>query len=241
MECGKYDYRIQPGEVDLTQRASIITLGDHILHAAGEDADRLGFGLRWMQSNDTTWVLSRMAIEMKRYPDEYETYQIETWVSDVNRLMSTRNFILYDMQGSIIGKACTNWSMIDFKTRLPLDLRNIGQYQAAIIPQDPPIERPAKITKINGTVTESHLIRYSDIDFNQHTNSMKYVQWMVDMLPLKKFTDQRLCRLDINFLHETRYGQLVQIVMENDDNFDKFEIKLADTGVATCKASLRWM
>ena len=115
MECGKYDYRIQPGEVDLTQRASIITLGDHILHAAGEDADRLGFGLRWMQSNNTTWVLSRMAIEMERYPDEYETYQIETWVSDVNRLMSTRNFILYDMQGSIIGKACTNWSMIDFK------------------------------------------------------------------------------------------------------------------------------
>lgn len=57
----------------------------------------------------------------------------------------------------------------------------------------------------------------------------------------KKFTDQRLCRLDINFLHETRYGQLVQIVMENDDNFDKFEIKLADTGVAACKATLRWM
>ena len=129
----------------------------------------------------------------------------------------------------------------EFFERQHIDLRNIGQYQAAIIPQDPPIERPAKITKINGTVTESHLIRYSDIDFNQHTNSMKYVQWMVDMLPLKEFTDQRLCLLDINFLHETRYGQLVQIVMENDDNFDKFEIKLADTGVAACKATLRWM
>ena len=52
MECGKYDYRVQPGDVDLTQKASIITLGNHILHAAGEDADRLGFGLRWMQSNN---------------------------------------------------------------------------------------------------------------------------------------------------------------------------------------------
>ena len=64
MECGKYDYRVQPGDVDLTQKASIITLGNHILHAAGEDADRLGFGLRWMQSNNTTWVLSRMAIDI---------------------------------------------------------------------------------------------------------------------------------------------------------------------------------
>ena len=181
-----------------------------------------------------------MAVEMERYPDEYETYQIETWISDVNRLMSTRNFILYDLKGNVIGKACTNWSMIDFKTRQPLDLRNIGQYQAAIMPKDPPIERPAKITKVNGTISESHLIRYSDIDFNQHTNSMKYVQWMVDMLPLQKFTGQRLCRLDINFLHETRYGQQVQIEMENNDNLDKFEIKLTETGLAACKASLRW-
>ena len=31
MECGKYDYRVQPGDVDLTQKASIITLGNHIL------------------------------------------------------------------------------------------------------------------------------------------------------------------------------------------------------------------
>ena len=30
---------------------------------------------------------------------------------------------------------------------------------------------------------------------------MKYVQWMVDMLPLEKLTSQRLRRLDINFLH----------------------------------------
>ena len=56
-----------------------------------------------------------MAIEMDRYPDEYEHYQIETWVSDINRLMTTRNFILHDRAGNAIGKGCTHWSMIDFK------------------------------------------------------------------------------------------------------------------------------
>lgn len=90
--------------------------------------------------------------------------------------------------------------MIDFKTRLPLDLRTLEHYMAAVIATDPPIDRPAKIAKVNGTAAETHRIRYSDIDFNQHTNSMKYVQWMVDMLPLEKLTSQRLRRLDINFL-----------------------------------------
>ena len=241
MECGKYDYRVQPGDVDRTQKASIITLGNHILHAAGEDADRLGFGLRWMQSNNTTWVLSRMAIEMDRYPDEYEHYQIETWVSDINRLRTTRNFILHDRAGNAIGKGCTHWSMIDFKTRLPLDLRTLEHYMAAVIATDPPIDRPAKIAKVNGTTAETHRIRYSDIDFNQHTNSMKYVQWMVDMLPLEKLTSQRLRRLDINFLHETRYGQQVVIAMENSEEADKFEIRPEGSDQAACKAALFWI
>lgn len=88
MECGKYDYRVQPGDVDLTQKASIITLGNHILHAAGEDADRLGFASAGCRATIPHGYSSRMAIEMDRYPDEYEHYQIETWVSDINRLMT---------------------------------------------------------------------------------------------------------------------------------------------------------
>lgn len=97
-------------------KASIITLGNHILHAAGEDADRLGFGLRWMQSNNTTWVLSRMAIEMDRYPDEYEHYK-RTWVSDINRLMTTVTSSCMTGRATPSAKAVPIGSMIDFKTR----------------------------------------------------------------------------------------------------------------------------
>ena len=112
---------------------------------------------------------------------------------------------------------------------------------AAVIATDPPIDRPAKIAKVNGTATETHRIRYSDIDFNQHTNSMKYVQWMVDMLPLEKLTSQRLRRLDINFLHETRYGQQVVIAMENSEEAYKFEIRPEGSDQAACKAALFWI
>jgi len=67
----RYDYAVQPREVDLTKRATIITLGDSILHTAGEDADRIGFGIRNLQSKDSTWVLSRMAVEIDRLPAAY--------------------------------------------------------------------------------------------------------------------------------------------------------------------------
>lgn len=79
----RYDYAVQPREVDLTKRATIITLGDSILHTAGEDADRIGFGIRNLQSKDSTWVLSRMAVEIDRLPAEYERYTVGTWVGEI--------------------------------------------------------------------------------------------------------------------------------------------------------------
>ena len=81
----RYDYAVQPREVDLTKRATIITLGDSILHTAGEDADRIGFGIRNLQSKDSTWVLSRMAVEIDRLPAEYERYTVGTWVGEIGR------------------------------------------------------------------------------------------------------------------------------------------------------------
>lgn len=86
----RYSYQVQPREVDLTKKATIFTLGDCILHAAGEDADQIGFGVRELQRKNMTWVLSRMAVEVYRFPEEYERYTIGTWVGEISRLMTTR-------------------------------------------------------------------------------------------------------------------------------------------------------
>lgn len=203
----RYDYAVQPREVDLTKRATIITLGDSILHTAGEDADRIGFGIRNLQSKDSTWVLSRMAVEIDRLPAEYERYTVGTWVGEIGRLMTTRNFIVTDAGGQRIAAASTLWAMIDVKTRQPLDLRDNVDYSRALLAIPCPIDKPAKIGRIEGVPCDSRRVRYSDIDFNQHTNSMKYIQWMLDALPLEKLTGCRMKRLDVNFVHETRYGQ----------------------------------
>ncbi len=110
-------------EVDLTKKATIFTLGDCILHAAGEDADQIGFGVRELQRKNMTWVLSRMAVEVYRFPEEYERYTIGTWVGEISRLMTTRNFVVHDADDRRIAAASTCWAMIDMQSRLPLDLR----------------------------------------------------------------------------------------------------------------------
>ena len=41
---------------------------------------------------------------------------------------------------------------------------------------------------------------YSDIDFNRHVNTMRYIEMMLDMLPVDMLTQEAPVRLDIHFL-----------------------------------------
>lgn len=239
IEKRRYSYTVLPREVDSSKRATIMTLGDYILHTAGEDADHNGFGVEKLQQSNMTWVLSRIAIEVARFPVQYEKYSIETWIEDVGRLMTTRNFIIRDSEGLVIGCASTYWAMIDFTTRLPLDLRTNIDYANAANPEPCPIAKPAKVPAVKGSVVERHKVKYSDIDFNCHANSMKYVEWMIDTLPFETLTNKKLSRFDINFIHETRYGEEVDIAAEHIGNIDRFELRRND-GTAVCRAQFVW-
>ena len=45
--------------------------------------------------------------------------------------------------------------------------------------------------------------------------------------------------LDVNFVHETRYGQQLVVCCEYGTDRDRFEIRFED-GTAACKAAIRW-
>ncbi|MBE5032470.1 acyl-[acyl-carrier-protein] thioesterase [Gallalistipes aquisgranensis] len=237
-ETGCYTYRIEPRDVDFTRQATLMALGDDILHAAGEDADRNGFGLRVLGANNASWVLSRFAVEMERRPAQYEKLRVETWVGDVSRLMTTRNFRVLDEQGNRIGAAVSYWAMIDLSSRQPLDLRNNPDYLKAVRDEPSPIEKPGRIARVEPSRTEAHRVVYSDVDFNRHANSMKYLEWMVDMLPVEWHTERVCRRYTLNFMHEARYGDLLDICFE-DAPVSLFEVRNAE-GTALCRASLEW-
>ena len=59
-----------------------------------------------------------------------------------------------------------------------------------------------------------HRVVYSDIDFNRHVNTMRYINMMFDMLPIEQLTAIRPVRLDIHFMHECRYGQTLTVGYE---------------------------
>ena len=239
-EKSHYNYRVEPQDVDFTLRATIPSLGSAILNTAGIDAHGKGFGVDALNADNHSWVLSRMAVEFDCQPRQYTDYTIATWINEYGRVLSTRNFTLTDAAGNEFGRAVTQWAMIDLKSRSALDLSWVGDAHAdAIVDAPSPTDKPRKIRDVDPAQTVMHKVVYSDIDFNRHVNTMRYIEMMLDVLPIERFAEERPLRLDINFLKEARYGQTLSVALEERGSQTLVEIR-SDAGAALCRGAFDW-
>lgn len=234
-----YEYRIEPQEVDFTGCATIPALGCAVLNTAGTDAHGKGFGVDALNTHNYSWVLSRMALELDRRPAQYDPYHIATWISDYGRVLSTRNFPLTDGAGTEFGRAVTQWAMIDLTVRTAVDLSGVGRAHAdAIVDEPSPTDKPRKILSVSPQQEVEHRVAYSDIDFNRHMNTMRYIDLMFDAMPLELVVSQRAMRIDIHFLHECRHGQLLTVGCEQRGDTWLFVIRNGEQEAV--RASVEW-
>ena len=235
-----YNYSVATQDVDFALRATINSICTDILNTAGIDAQNTEFGLSALTQENRSWVLSRFAIELDYRPSQYAEYNMNTWVNTNTRMLSTRNFELFDEQGTMFGRAVSQWCVIDFKRRMPVNLDELADKFAPYLCDAPsPCEAPRKMLPIEPQQQREHKVVYSDIDFNRHVNTMRYIVMMIDMLPIEYMQEQRGLRFDIHFMRECCLGQTLTIGYEQRDNLSLFEIK-NDEGVVACRASIEW-
>lgn len=231
-------FEVAAQDVDFTRHQSLPALGSCMLNTAGLAAAQLGVGLEDLHRRGLAWVLSRMHLELVRLPQVDEHITIETWVSDCARLVTGRNFRVSAADGSVIAQATSLWSVINFETRRPVDLLQMVNMTPFIVEQTFAVPAPPRIDDLQGEPTAIHTVRYSDIDFNAHTNSMKYVQWMLDTLDLQQFANRHIAVFDINYTHEAVFGEQIAILREvKSDCAFRFDLK-APSGRSCCKANI---
>jgi acyl-ACP thioesterase len=52
---------------------------------------------------------------------------------------------------------------------------------------------------------------FSDIDYNGHVNNTRYIQWIQDLIEPEVFEKADSLRLDINYLGEVKYGEVIEL------------------------------
>ncbi|MBQ5618865.1 MAG: acyl-ACP thioesterase [Alistipes sp.] len=238
MEKSVFRYKVGPQYVDFTSRVSVSSMCDLVLHAAGEDAHKRGFGIDALAGNNYGWVLSRMCLEMDYLPEEYSEFTLYTWISDYNRLSSTRNFTLVNDKGEEFGRAVSQWCMIDYATRMPVDMNTMAKaHEGNMVDSPSPCERPRRIGVVTSEPVKEHRVVYSDIDFNRHMNTMRYIDMIFDTLPIEVPEHLSAFRFDMNFMKESRYGDYLTLMAQSEGNTYQFAYR-NDSGEALCRMAL---
>lgn len=227
-KIGNYKFVAEPFHVDFMGKLTMGVLGNHLLNCAGFHAAERGFGIAEINENQYTWVLSRLAIELEDLPRQYEDFSIQTWVENVYRLFTDRNFELKNKDGKTIGYARSVWAMISMQTRKPADLLTLhgGNISEYICDKECPISKPGRIKVTQETPVAEYQAKYSDIDINGHVNSIKYIEHILDLFPMETFKDKQIKRFEMAYVAESYYGDtLLFYKEEKEDGSIDIEVK----------------
>lgn len=215
-KVGTYEFVVEPFHTDLTGRLTMGVLGNHLLNCAGFHAADRGFGMATLHEHHYTWVLSRLAVEMFGQPKAYERFSVQTWVENVYRLFTDRDFAVLDAEGKPMGYARSIWAMIDLETRKPADLLTLhgGSITDYICEKECPIAKPGRIKVTNGEPVGEHRARYSDIDINGHVNSIKYIEHILDLFPIDLLREGGIRRFEMAYVAESYYSDRLTFTRE---------------------------
>ncbi|MBD5194582.1 MAG: hypothetical protein HDS87_02500 [Bacteroidales bacterium] len=230
---------LSAGESNAEREMSLPLLTSKIIDIATAHANSLGIGNPVMDHLGCGWVLSRIAIEMERYPRVNETYTLSTWVESWNRHFSVRNFRVDGEDGKPIGYATSVWMVLDMATRSNAGLSHLSLSDEMIDGTRCPIDRISKHTAIvpmnfsgelpRGAIRATapgvnHVFGYCDLDFYRHVNTVRYVSLLMNMFTLEEMDRSFVRRLELSFLREARYGETVRLLRVDDDLHTSFAL-----------------
>ena len=181
--------------------------------AAGRHAVHLGFGYDDLIKTNTAWILSRVHVEFVDTPKWREEITLNTWHKGLNRLFFLRDFLITDNEGRERVKATTSWLVLNLETRRLV--RDPNLMEDGTVCSENVIETPADKVQMpkdaEAELVRTHLVSYSDIDTNGHTNNAMYMQWSMNAVGYEITSSRPVKEFTINFNHETKAGDHVEI------------------------------
>lgn len=219
-KVGRYEMWAESFHCDFKHQLQMGHLGNYLLNAADFHSTDRGFGMRYLNTINKTWVLSRLCIEMEEMPLQYSHFFVETWVENAMRYFTKRNFRIEDKEtGRSLGYGRSVWALIDLDTRQPLDLFaiNDGEISGWVEPdKECPIAVPGRVKMTDKAefvrTIDTH---YCDVDINGHINSVKYIEHILDLYNLDYYRQHKLKRFDIAYVAESHCGDKLNFYKEN--------------------------
>lgn len=182
MRLFKRRFRVRHYELDSFGHVNNVVYVNYMQEAAIEASRDAGFGPAWYRERGVGWVIRQLSIRYylpASYDDELE---ITTWVSDVRRVQSTREYAISRTQDGVrVARARANWVYLDLETGQPARLPD--QLRDAFEPTGEQEELGIRMT--NGRRTDDayryhtrRRVQTYELDTARHVNHAVYLNWI---------------------------------------------------------------
>ena len=229
-----YEYEIKYQEVDGKKKLRLFNLENYLLEVAGTVADELNFGIAKLHPMGLTWILTRVSLEMYELPTHCEKVRFETWIESNAHMLSTRDFRIYSGD-RLIGQCKSVWAVLDLEKREIVNIFDDPMFEDCVDGEVIEMARVRMTTIPEPTGCVPHKIVYSDIDYNGHCNSCRYLQAMTDAY-LPDYYGKKI-RLDINYSKEAMLGETLHTNYLITEDGVQYQQK-NDAGETSCSAKL---
>lgn len=231
-------YQLTAGECNPELEMPLPLLMTRIIEIATLHANSWGVGYAKLIEENQAWVLSRVTIEMTRYPRVNEIYSVTTWIEDYNRHFSLRNMEFKAADGSTLGYACTVWVVINLATRESVDISKLSYIRENVLGKECPIAPQGRLKLQQVTRSQDHTFGYVECDLNRHVNTVRYLELLLNQFPLETYDALMVQRMEIAFTKETRYGETVKVNIDETNPHDCLLSIDDSVGVSHCRGRL---
>jgi len=206
------EFIVRSYEIDQAGRATLPVIANYFQEAAGKNAKDLDFDIEDLHKKGVTWVLYRMHIKMESFPVRWQRVTVNTWPSSGDGVRAFRDYQLAGENGEILGKAVSQWMVLNIKnrrpTRIPEEILKMGLSVAKHqLPVDkssfPKMRTPDSVTRLS--------VGHHHLDMNRHVNNVVYIEWMTGFIQDLMEPSAVCTEMKIQYHRECGYGQAVLI------------------------------
>lgn len=219
MEWTKYqkDYRIPSYEIDLSEELKLVSILQLIQEVSEEHAASFHLGRRGCLQHGLVWVIARVEVIINQLPKLGDTVTIETWPGKVKKIIYPRYVTFEDETNQVQIKAVTAWSLFDINRR-SLSFINpalLDYPDTSKVLEYLPLPSRLDINEFDQTFIRKPV--FSDLDCNHHVNNVKYVEWLLNYLPINYLANKEIKYFKADYFHEIMATDEVEVRMKSDE------------------------